>query len=191
MTPDKSKTMDAAEKLMLDLMEKHPGASKSSLLALFQNVARERPEVLRAIVGNFMKHSSISMQPTKYVGRAIAPCGRAPCDGDGSAGEHPASRGPSGPFADATYLTAIFAGSAIAWLGRGGLLDRSWSRCSSAPESRPPRSEIFILLAYTWAGLEPDVSLADIFYYAGYLGLGAAMLVIVLQNRQDVRRAHR
>jgi hypothetical protein len=57
--PDKSKTMDAAEKLMLDLMEKHPGASESSLLALFQNVARERPEVLRAIVGNFMKHSSV------------------------------------------------------------------------------------------------------------------------------------
>ena len=51
MTPDKCKTMDAAEKLMLDLMEKHPGASESSLLALFQNVARERPEVLRAIVG--------------------------------------------------------------------------------------------------------------------------------------------
>jgi hypothetical protein len=59
MTPDKSKTMDAAEKLMLDLMEKHPGASESSLLALFQNAARERPEVLRAIVGNFMKHSSV------------------------------------------------------------------------------------------------------------------------------------
>ena len=39
---------------MLDLMEKHPGASESSLLALFQNVARERPEVLRAIVGHFM-----------------------------------------------------------------------------------------------------------------------------------------
>ena len=28
MTPDKSKTMDAAERLMLDLMEKHPGASE-------------------------------------------------------------------------------------------------------------------------------------------------------------------
>ena len=55
MNQDKSKTMDAAEKLMLDLMEKHPGASESSLLALFQNVARERPEVLRAIVGHFMK----------------------------------------------------------------------------------------------------------------------------------------
>jgi hypothetical protein len=58
MTPDKSKTMDAAEKLMRDLMEKHPGASESSLLALFQNVARQRTDVLRAIVGNFMKHSS-------------------------------------------------------------------------------------------------------------------------------------
>ena len=52
MTPDRSEIMDAAEKLMLDLMEKHPGVSESSLLALFQNVARERPEVLRAIVGN-------------------------------------------------------------------------------------------------------------------------------------------
>jgi hypothetical protein len=59
MTPDKCKTMDAAEKLMLALMEEHPGASESSLLALFQNVARERPEVLRAIVGNLMKHSSV------------------------------------------------------------------------------------------------------------------------------------
>ena len=58
--PDKSRTMDAAEKLMLDLMEKHPGASESSLLALFQNVARDRPEVLRAIVGHFMKRSSVS-----------------------------------------------------------------------------------------------------------------------------------
>jgi len=58
--PDKSKTMDAAEKLMLELTEKHPGASECSLLALFQNVARERPEVLRALVGQFMRHSSVS-----------------------------------------------------------------------------------------------------------------------------------
>jgi hypothetical protein len=57
MSHDKSKTMDAAEDLMLRLMERHPGASESSLLALFQNVARERPEVLRAIIGHFMKHN--------------------------------------------------------------------------------------------------------------------------------------
>ncbi len=55
----KSKSMDAAEKLMLDLMEKHPGASEHSLLALFQNVARERPEVLREVVGHFMKHTTV------------------------------------------------------------------------------------------------------------------------------------
>ena len=59
MNQDKSKTMDAAEKLMLNLMEKHSGASESSLLALFQHLARDRPEVLRAIVGNFMKSSSV------------------------------------------------------------------------------------------------------------------------------------
>jgi hypothetical protein len=58
MNQDKSKTMDAAEKLMLDLMEKHPGASETSLLALFENRVRKSPEVLRAIVGNFLKHSS-------------------------------------------------------------------------------------------------------------------------------------
>jgi hypothetical protein len=57
MNEDKSKTMDAAE---ADAgLDGEAGASKSSLLALFQNVARERPEVLRAIVGNFMKHSSV------------------------------------------------------------------------------------------------------------------------------------
>jgi len=59
MNQDKSKTMDAAEKLMLDLMEKHPGASETSLLSLFENIARKNPEVLRAIVGTFMKHSSV------------------------------------------------------------------------------------------------------------------------------------
>ena len=59
MTPDKSTTLDAAEKLLMDLMEKHPGASETSLHALFENIARKSPEVLRAIVGTFMKHSSV------------------------------------------------------------------------------------------------------------------------------------
>jgi hypothetical protein len=56
---DKSETLDAAEKSMLDLMEKHPGASEASLLALFQNAVRKRPEVLRAIVDHFMRHNSV------------------------------------------------------------------------------------------------------------------------------------
>jgi hypothetical protein len=55
---DKSRPVDAAEKLMLDLINRHPGASEGSLIALFQNVARDRPDVLRALVGHFMKHIS-------------------------------------------------------------------------------------------------------------------------------------
>lgn len=55
----KAKPIDEAEKLMLNLIEKHPGASEHSLLALFENVARERPKVLRAIVGHFMKHTQV------------------------------------------------------------------------------------------------------------------------------------
>ena len=55
---DKPKSPDAAEKLLLDLTEKHPGASERSLMALMYNVARERPEVLRSVVGHFIKHTS-------------------------------------------------------------------------------------------------------------------------------------
>jgi hypothetical protein len=43
---------------MLELMEKHPGASERSLLALLENAARKRPEVLRSVVGHFIKHAS-------------------------------------------------------------------------------------------------------------------------------------
>jgi hypothetical protein len=57
--PNNPKPIDAAEELMLDLMQKHPGASETSLLALFQSVAKERPAVLRLIVANFLKHSSV------------------------------------------------------------------------------------------------------------------------------------
>ena len=57
--PIKSEVMNAAEKLMLDLMDKHPGASENSLLELFQKAAKERPDVLRAVVGYFMKHGAV------------------------------------------------------------------------------------------------------------------------------------
>jgi hypothetical protein len=57
--PIKSEATDAAEKLMLDLMDKHPGASENSLLELFQKAAKERPDVLRAVVGYFMKHGAV------------------------------------------------------------------------------------------------------------------------------------
>ena len=57
--PIKSEAMDAAGKLMLDLMDKHPGASENSLLELFQQAAKDRPDVLRAVVGYFMKNGAV------------------------------------------------------------------------------------------------------------------------------------
>jgi two-component system, sensor histidine kinase and response regulator len=95
---------------------------------------------------------------------------------------------PTNPSADTTYLIAIIAGPAIAWLGT---LKTPGPKLIpvliSAGLTASALGDV-IWMAYTWAGLEPDVSLADIPYYAGYLGLGAAMLVIVLQNRQVGRR---
>ena len=96
--------------------------------------------------------------------------------------------GPTGPFADATYLIAIFAGPTIAWLGTWQSPGRKLVPVLISSGLTAAALGDFIWLAYTWAGLEPNVSLADIPYYAGYLFLGAAMLVIVLQDRQDRRR---
>ena len=72
--------------------------------------------------------------------------------------------------------------------GHGRPPGRSWSRCCISAGITASALGDVIWLVYSWAGLEPDVSLADIPYYAGYLGLGAAMLVIVLKHRTDVRR---
>jgi signal transduction histidine kinase/CheY-like chemotaxis protein len=95
---------------------------------------------------------------------------------------------PTGPFGDATYLAAIIAGPAVAWLGAWRAPGRRRiAFLVSAGLTASALGDV-IWLVYKWAGLEPDVSLADVPYYAGYLGLGAAMLVIVLTDREDTRR---
>ncbi len=94
----------------------------------------------------------------------------------------------AGPFADATYLIAIIAGPAIAWLGTWQTPGRKLIPVLISSGLTASAIGDVIWLAYSWAGLEPDVSLADIPYYAGYLGLVGAMLVIVLKHRHDVRR---
>ena len=95
---------------------------------------------------------------------------------------------PTNPLSDATYLAAILGGVAVAWLG-------TWK--APGPKLIPVLISAGLTasalgdvtwMVYTWLGLEPDVSLADIPFYAGYLGLGAAMLVIILAHRQDARR---
>ena len=58
MAPDKTKTMDAAEKLMLDLMEKHPGASESSRAGAIPKRRKGKTRgACEQSLGNFMKHS--------------------------------------------------------------------------------------------------------------------------------------
>ena len=96
---------------------------------------------------------------------------------------------PTGPLGDATYLVVILAAPLVAALG--------------ARSSRPGHRRVPVLiatglaasalgdvvwLAYSWAGLEPDASPADIAYYGSYVFLGAAMLAIVLTQRHDTRR---
>ena len=94
----------------------------------------------------------------------------------------------TGQFADATYLAAILAGPVVAWLGTWRSPGRKLIPVLISSGLTAAALGDVIWFAYSWAGLEPDVSLADVPYYAGYLGLGAAMLVIVLKKRQDVRR---
>jgi len=96
---------------------------------------------------------------------------------------------PTGPIGDATYLAGIIAGPVFAVLGAAG-----------APPGR--RLVPWLITAglissalgditwttYTWFDLEPDVSAADFPYYGSYVGLGAAMLVIVVGHRRETRR---
>jgi signal transduction histidine kinase/CheY-like chemotaxis protein len=96
---------------------------------------------------------------------------------------------PAGAAADATYLAVIWAAPVVAWFG--------------ARHAPPGARLVPVLLAagltasalgdllweiYTWVGAEPDVSWADVPFYASYLGLGAAVLVITVRHRTDHRR---
>jgi signal transduction histidine kinase/CheY-like chemotaxis protein len=96
---------------------------------------------------------------------------------------------PSGPVYDVTYLVAVIVAAMFAGIG--------------ADRARPGARLVPGLIAlgviasalgdlvwqlYTWAGAEPDVSLADISYYASYVALGAAVLIITVRHRQDHTR---
>jgi len=88
---------------------------------------------------------------------------------------------PTGALGDGTYLLAVWAASALAWLG-------VWR---SAGDQRLVPSLIAVGLTLSalgdliWvvlssSGIEPDVSVADIPYLSSYLGLGSALFVITL-----------
>lgn len=97
---------------------------------------------------------------------------------------------PTGPLGDTTYLIAVLGGATIAWYGA--------FRTPWEGRRNPVRVRLLIAagltasavgdvlwLLYTWSGNDPDGSVADIAYFLSYLGLGAAVVVILLSRRAD------
>ncbi|GAA4712254.1 hybrid sensor histidine kinase/response regulator [Nocardioides conyzicola] len=91
---------------------------------------------------------------------------------------------PTGPFGDTTYLLGVWAAPALAWIGT--LTAPSERRLVPALVATGLTSSAvgdLVWLLYSWSGREPDVSLADLPYFASYLGLGAAVLVVTTVRR--------
>jgi two-component system, sensor histidine kinase and response regulator len=91
---------------------------------------------------------------------------------------------PAGRAADATYLIAVGAAAVFAWLGawRSGPGRRLVPALISAGLTASAIGDL-IWLRISWSGGEPDVSIADLFYVGSYLGIGAALLVILIGRR--------
>jgi len=95
----------------------------------------------------------------------------------------------TGPIGDWTYLVGIFGGPVVATIGtitapRGERLVPGLISLGLAASALGD----LVWQTYRWAGQDPTISLADVPYYASYLGLGAAMLVIVMAHRHETRR---
>ncbi len=96
---------------------------------------------------------------------------------------------PTGGLGDTGYLVGVWAGAALAW----------WGVLVAPPQRRlVPRlvaagltsSALGDLVWYLllWSGHEPDASLADVFYLAGYLLIGAALTAVLVVRVGDGRR---
>jgi signal transduction histidine kinase/CheY-like chemotaxis protein len=92
---------------------------------------------------------------------------------------------PPGHTAEATYLVVITAAAVVGWFGTR----------RSAPGTRLVPGLItaglgatalgdLLWMSISWSGGEPDVSIADVAYFAGYAGLAAALLVITVRGRR-------
>jgi signal transduction histidine kinase/CheY-like chemotaxis protein len=92
---------------------------------------------------------------------------------------------PTGPVGDTTYLLAVWAAPALAAVGtlRAPTGARLVPGLVTAGLASSALGEL-LWTAFAWAGDEPDVSVADLFYMGAYLGLGAALAVVLT-------RAHR
>ena len=96
---------------------------------------------------------------------------------------------PTGELDDATYLVGLWIGAAAAWWGT-----------YAAPRARRlvPRLIAVGLTAYAvggllwqgheWSGSQPEASLADLFFLAGYVGLAATLTVVLVLRTGAARR---
>jgi two-component system, sensor histidine kinase and response regulator len=90
---------------------------------------------------------------------------------------------PPGRGADATYLLVVVGAAVVAWLGvlrrpRGERLVPALIGTGLAASALGD----VLWTALAWSGREPDVSIADVPYYASYLGLGAALVLILVRH---------
>jgi two-component system sensor histidine kinase/response regulator len=96
---------------------------------------------------------------------------------------------PVGKAADATYLLPIVAAPVVGWFGarKAPAGARLVPNLLAAGLSASALGDV-LWMVYTWVGAEPDVSWADVPFYASYLGLGAAVLIITVRHRTDHSR---
>ncbi|MCW2842567.1 MAG: response regulator [Nocardioides sp.] len=95
---------------------------------------------------------------------------------------------PYGPVADATYLVGVCGGGFLAWVGARRLpADRRLVPYLIAAGLALSAFGDLIWLCYSWGGTDPAVSIADIPYFASYVGLGAALFVLTLVHDRTGR----
>lgn len=96
---------------------------------------------------------------------------------------------PMGWPTDTAYLVVVAAAPLAAWLGTRHTPPgrRLVPALITAGLLASALGDLVWMLIW-WSGGEPDVSLADPFYLTGYLGLGAAMLVIAVRSSHGGRR---
>ncbi|QIG44851.1 response regulator [Nocardioides anomalus] len=95
---------------------------------------------------------------------------------------------PAGRAADVSYLVVVVGAAVVAWLGVARRPDgeRLVPALIATGLAATALGDL-LWQVIAWSGREPDVSIADVPYYASYLGLGAAM-VIILVRHADTRR---
>jgi two-component system sensor histidine kinase/response regulator len=96
---------------------------------------------------------------------------------------------PPGQASEVTYLVVIGAAPVIGWFGtrRAPVGHRLVPGLITAGLGASALGDL-LWQVIVWQGGEPDVSVADIAYFSGYLLIGAALLVIALRSRRAASR---